>query len=77
MTRQFHILVIGIILLFIGGLIRYKISKRRFNRRNPFGLQQYRSYDESLITRTGEGCVAAIGAVFILAGILLCLVGFG
>jgi hypothetical protein len=75
MTRQFHILAIGIALLVIGGLIRYQISKRRFNRRNAFGLQRYRSYEEGLVIRGGEGCVGAIGTIFILAGILLCLAG--
>jgi hypothetical protein len=75
MTKQFQILAVGIILLFIGAIIRYVISKRRFNRRNAFGLQQYRSYDEGLVTRTGEGCAGALGILFILAGILLCLAG--
>jgi hypothetical protein len=75
MTRQFQILAIGTILLLIGGLIRYQIAKRRFNRRNPFGLQRYRTYDEGLFTRVGEGCAGAVGTLFALAGILLCLAG--
>jgi hypothetical protein len=75
MTRQFQILAIGFILLVIGGLIRYRVSKRRFNRRNPFGFQRFGSYDKALVTKAGEGCVWAIGTLFILAGILLCLAG--
>jgi len=75
MTRQFHILAVGVILLVIGGLIRYRISKRRFNRRNPFGLQRYRTYQEGLVTRVGEGFAGAIGTLLVLAAILLSLAG--
>ena len=68
-------MAVGIIMLIIGCLIRYRVGKRRFNRRNPFGLQRYRTYDESLVTRGGEGCAGAIGTLFVLAGLLLVFAG--
>jgi hypothetical protein len=75
MTRQFHIFVIGVILLIIGSLIRYLVGKSRFNRRNHFGLQRYRSYEEGVVTRAGQGCAGTIGTLFVLAGLLLLFAG--
>jgi hypothetical protein len=75
MKHQFDLFIAGLALTVLGLLIRYSIGRRRFNRRSPFGLQQYHSYKEALGTRAGEGCAAGFGALLILAGILLTLAG--
>ena len=75
MKHQPILFVAGIVVLLLGLLIRYSVGRRRFNRRTPFGLQQYRSYNEALATRSGEGCARVIGNLLILAGAVLVLVG--
>ena len=76
MKHQQPILFIaGIALLVLGLIIRYSVGRRRFNRRNPFGNQEYRSYNEALVTRSGEGCARGIGTLLVLVGLLLVLVG--
>jgi len=67
--------VAGIGLLLLGLIIRYLISGRRFKRRNPYGNPQYRSYNQSLVTRRGEGCAGVISTLLILAGLVLIFVG--
>lgn len=75
MKQQPILFAAGIILLLLGIIIRYSVSRRRFNRRTPFGLQQYRSYNEALATRGGEGCAKVIATLLVLAGLLLVFVG--
>jgi hypothetical protein len=75
MKHQYFLLVIGITLFFFGLVIRYSVGRSRFNRRNPFGLQQFQSYNQAVITRAGEGWLRAFGTMIILAGILLSLAG--
>jgi hypothetical protein len=67
--------VVGLALLVIGLGIRYSVGRRRFNRRNPFGNPQYKGYNQSLVTRGGEGCAKGIGTLLILAGAVLVFVG--
>jgi len=73
MKHQFLLFISGPALTVLGLLIRYSVARRRFNRRSPFGLQQYRSYNEAVGMRVGEGCAASFGGLLILAGILLTL----
>ena len=75
MKLQIILFILGIAFLVFGLFIRYSVNRRRFNRRNLLGLQQYHSYNRALVTRTGEGCARGFAAVFILAGILLTLAG--
>ena len=67
--------VAGIIALLLGLIIRYSVGRRRFNRRTPFGFQQFRSYNEALAARGGEGCARTVGTLLILAGLVLVFVG--
>jgi len=73
--QQPIIFLIGIALLALGLIIRYSVGRRRFNRRNAFGNPQFQGYNQSLVTRGGEGCAKGIGTLFILAGAVLILVG--
>ena len=75
MKHQPILFVAGIVALILGLIIRYSIGRRRFNRRTPFGSQQYRSYNEALATRSGEGCARVIGTLLVLAGLVLIFVG--
>ncbi|OJW55584.1 MAG: hypothetical protein BGO55_03320 [Sphingobacteriales bacterium 50-39] len=75
MKHQPILFVAGIVSFLLGLIIRYYTGRRRFNRRTPFGLQQYRSYNEALATRSGEGCARVIGTLLALAGLVLIFVG--
>lgn len=75
MKHQPILFVAGIVLLLLGLIIRYSVSRRRFNRRTLFGLQQFRSYNEALATRGGEGCARTVGTLLILTGLVLVFVG--
>lgn len=56
MKWPLELALLGIAVLFsIACVIRFKISERRFNRRNSSGLQTYPSYKSALATRTLEG----------------------
>jgi hypothetical protein len=75
MKQKHTLFVLGISLLLIGLFIRLAIGRRRFNRRNAFGIQQFQSYDQNLVTRSGEGCAGLFANFLILAGILFMLAG--
>ncbi|SEA64762.1 hypothetical protein SAMN05192529_13818 [Arachidicoccus rhizosphaerae] len=65
----------GLLLIILGGLITYHVGKRRFKRRNQFGLEVYESFESASIS----GCynkimrLAGIGCIFL--GIILFLTG--
>jgi hypothetical protein len=72
-----HIIPCGLILLAIGLLIRYYIGKRRFNRRDIAGLQQFPTYGRAVFTTLWETLFLIIGNLCLLAGLfLLALAGF-
>ncbi|MCX2681007.1 molybdenum ABC transporter permease [Galbibacter sp. EGI 63066] len=68
--------VAGILLLAIGIVIRYIISRRKFNRRNPAGLEQFTSFERSIGVRIIELIFSLTGAIFILTGGILLLFSY-
>jgi len=60
--------VTGIIAIVLDTILRYSVGRRRFNRRNPFGNQQYSGYNQALVTRAGGRVRQLAGAVLILVG---------
>jgi hypothetical protein len=63
----------GIFLLVAGAAVRYKIGKRRFNRRSLAGLEWFSSYRRAVLTRLVEGLFILLAKLMILAGLLLLL----
>ncbi|OQP65547.1 hypothetical protein A3860_17945 [Niastella vici] len=59
---------IGLILLILGFIFIYSINKKRFNRRTITGMEVFNSYEDSLTTRGGEGCLKVVAWCFILGG---------
>lgn len=47
------------------------ISRRRFYRRNPSGLQEFKSHSSALFNTFGEGVLKLIAWVLLLASLLL------
>ena len=59
-------------LIFVGGiLLRRWIGKRRFERTNEAGVQEFASYDRMRLAQSTEGCLGCIGLLAVLAGFVL------
>jgi hypothetical protein len=61
----------GMILTAVGLLIRFHISRRRFNRRGIGGLQQFPTYGRFIFTVTLEKIIYFIGTLCLIAGLIL------
>jgi len=61
----------GIGLLVIGLVIRFYIGRRRFDRRNVAGLQQFSSYGKALWISFWEGIALLLASSFMVAGGIL------
>jgi len=66
-----HVSLHACILIGTGLLVRYFISRRRFNRRGIAGLQLFSSYEKWWLTTRIEALFYFLGLLAILAGILL------
>ena len=64
---------LGVVLILAGAVIRYKIGKRKFNRRSITGLELFPSYGKGIATRFMESVATIIAKLMILTGILLIL----
>lgn len=65
--------IIGILMLVIGLVIRYFMKRRRFNRRNQYGTQGFKSYEHRNITVFGESLMRMVARLLILAGLVFIL----
>jgi len=65
----------GLILLFVGLLLRFLIGRRRFRRRNHAGVEVFSSYMASQIILLFEGVFNLLGLFMIICGIVAVLVG--
>ena len=70
------IIALGSIIALIGFGLRYFLNRRAFNRRNMAGLQEFSSFESATATRFVEGIGRLISLVFIIAGLLILLVGY-
>ncbi len=61
-------LIIAIIFIALSLLIKYQLGERSFNRRNAFGLQQFKSYRDSLTTRFRENLLRFLMNVLAILG---------
>jgi hypothetical protein len=59
------------ILIGIGLLVRYLISRRRFNRRGITGLQLFSSYEQWWLTTRIEALINFLALLAILSGVFL------
>jgi hypothetical protein len=61
----------GLFLPGIGLFIRYRIGKRRFDRRGMAGMQQFPAYGRAVVVTSLERLILFIGNLSLLAGLLL------
>ena len=66
--------IAGILSLVIGIGIRFVINRRRFNRRNMAGVEQFSSYSSSIGNRFVEFIGRIISLAFILIGMYVIIV---
>ena len=67
----------GMIMATLGLIIRYQISRRRFNRRGIGGLQQFPTYSRFIFTMAVEKVIYFIGTLCLLTGlVLIAITGF-
>ena len=65
--------VTGVLMILVGLVVRYKIGRRRFNRRSITGLEMFSSYGRGVIVRLVEGIVGFLARVSIWVGLALVL----
>lgn len=63
-------------MLLAGIIINYTVNKRRFNRRGPGGLQHFKTYGSSVVTRIAEKLAKLTAIILILLGIGLIALGY-
>lgn len=68
-------MTIGSIMLIIGWIIRYRIGRRRFNRRNFAGVEVFSSYGKATVTRGFETFMRFLGGIFVFLGIIFIAYG--
>lgn len=66
-----EIRIIAITLLVIGIGLRYWINRRRFNRRNAFGMEGFSSFERAGMTILGERLIKFVGMILIAFGLFL------
>jgi len=68
---NYPFLILGIISLVGGFLLSAFINKRRFNRRNAAGLQQFLSYEKSVFITLIERIGKIIALILIALGLFI------
>ena len=69
-------LITGIILIVLSRVIWYFVGRRNFNRRNSYGVQEFKSYEHATATRIGEGFLKFIAYLLIAIGIIFVILHF-
>jgi uncharacterized membrane protein len=64
-------LIFAIIFLVVGFFLRFQINKRRFNRRNMAGVEEFKSYGSAYTTQIIEKFGRYAGLLLIIVGILM------
>lgn len=67
--------VLGTLALVIGIALRLWISKRKFYRRNPAGMEEFKNFRTSIFTTILELVFNILGFILIVGGILILLLG--
>lgn len=68
--------VIGIILIIIGIIINVSINRRRFYRRSPTGLQQFKTFGGAVLTTWSEKLGKLLAMALILLGLFVLATGY-
>ncbi|SHH16364.1 hypothetical protein SAMN05444388_107130 [Flavobacterium johnsoniae] len=69
-NSEFTVITIGIFFVILGFIIRYKINKRRFNRRGTDGLQQFKNYEQAWLVTLIERILMVLSFIIIVTGLI-------
>ena len=56
-----------------GGLLRWWVNARRFERRSPLGIEQFKSYPDLCSSRFAEGLASTTANVLVAIGLVFVL----
>jgi len=68
--------ITGIVMLAVGIIINYIISRRRFYRRSITGMQVFKTYEHAWVTRWIERIGKLIAFLLIIGGLILFIGSF-
>jgi hypothetical protein len=68
-NSEYTVITIGVFLVIVGVIIRYKINKRRFNRRGPAGLQHFKNYEQAWLITLFERILMRLSFIMIICGL--------
>lgn len=66
-----RIQVLGFIILLIGLIAEFWINRRKFNRKNKYGVFIYKNYEQMVVLRWWERFVKISAYIFIFSGLFL------
>lgn len=69
-------ILVGVILLAAGALLAFWERKRRFDRRNEFGVERFSSYWAKLRAGTVDSVVGVAAVILLSAGVFLLALEF-
>jgi len=67
------IVVLPVLLLVGGGLLRRWIGRRRFERTNQFGVEEFDDYGQMRRAQSAESCLGCVGLLAVVVGLALLL----
>ena len=69
-------LIIGLIMVILGGAVKYWLSRRAFYRRGVGGLEEFNSFEKAVVTSLWEKPLHIISFLTIIIGVIVILVSF-
>lgn len=66
-----RIQVLGFIILLVGLIAEFWINRRKFNRKNKYGVFIYKDYEHMVVLRVWERLVKVSAYIFIFSGLFL------
>jgi ABC-type transport system involved in cytochrome c biogenesis permease subunit len=72
-NSEFTVITIGIFFVILGFIIRYKINKRRFNRKALGGLQHFKNYEQAWLVTLIERILMVLSFIIIITGLVFSL----
>ena len=76
MVRLIILYVIGIVFILVALYLRYWRNKRKFYRRNAVGVEEFNSYDKSVLINLVENFAKFIYYFLFIVGVLILLLTY-